>query len=94
MKTTLDLPDDLVREVKFRAVDENRAFKEVVAELIRKGLSADPTHSKTCATQLKKCRATGLPLVECRKAVPRQITPQRAAQILLDQEVSWHAKTS
>jgi hypothetical protein len=28
MKTTLDLPDDLMREVKIRAVKENRKLKE------------------------------------------------------------------
>ena len=41
MKTTLDLPNDLVREIKLRAVDEGKELKDVVADLIRRGLSRD-----------------------------------------------------
>jgi hypothetical protein len=38
MKTTFDLPPDLVREVKLRAVHEGRKLKDVAAELLRVGL--------------------------------------------------------
>lgn len=38
MKTTLDLPNDLVREVKLRAVNEGKKLKDVVSELLRQGL--------------------------------------------------------
>jgi hypothetical protein len=40
MKTTLDLPDDLMREVKIRAVHEHKKLKDMIAELIRKGMAA------------------------------------------------------
>jgi hypothetical protein len=40
MKTTLDLPDDLVREVKLHALDQGQKLKEAVAALLRKGLAA------------------------------------------------------
>jgi len=40
MKTTLDLPDDLMREVKIRAVHEHKKLKDAIAELIRKGMAA------------------------------------------------------
>jgi hypothetical protein len=40
MKTTLDLPDDLMREVKIRAVHERKKLKDAIAELIRKGMAA------------------------------------------------------
>jgi plasmid stability protein len=43
MKTTLDLPDDLVRAVKLRALREGRKLKEAVAELLRQGLAAPST---------------------------------------------------
>ena len=39
MKTTLQLPDELMREVKFRAIEENRKLKDMFAELLRKGLA-------------------------------------------------------
>ena len=40
MKTTLDLPDDLMREVKIRAVHERKKLKDAIAEFIRKGMAA------------------------------------------------------
>jgi plasmid stability protein len=41
MKTTLDLPDELMREVKIRAVHEHKKLKDTIAELLRKGIAAD-----------------------------------------------------
>lgn len=38
MKTTLDLPDDLMREAKIRAAIQGRKLKDVMAEAIRIGL--------------------------------------------------------
>lgn len=40
MKTTLDLPDDLMREVKIRAVHEQKKLKDAIADYIRKGIAA------------------------------------------------------
>jgi len=40
MKTTLDLPDELMREVKIRAVHEHKKLKDTIAELLRKGIAA------------------------------------------------------
>lgn len=45
MKTTLDLPDDLMREVKIRAVHEHKKLKDAIAELIRKGMAAGKTRA-------------------------------------------------
>lgn len=39
MKTTVDLPSELVREIKLRAVNEGRKLKEVVSDLLRFGLA-------------------------------------------------------
>jgi hypothetical protein len=36
---TLDLPEDLVREIKLRAVYEGQKLKEIAAEIFRRGLS-------------------------------------------------------
>ena len=38
MKTTLDLPDPLMRQVKIRAASEGRKLREVVADLLEKGM--------------------------------------------------------
>jgi hypothetical protein len=42
VKTTLDLPADLVRAMKLRAVHEGRKLKDVAAELLERGLQAKP----------------------------------------------------
>ena len=91
MKTTLDLPDELVREVKQRALNENRKLKDAVAELLCKGLLVpEGGHATNAPSALRKDRKTGLPVIECRKGAAREITPKRAAEILLEQEVKWH----
>ena len=42
MKTTIDLPEELVREMKFRAVREGRKLRDVAEEVFRRGLAAPP----------------------------------------------------
>ncbi len=39
VKTTLDLPDVLMRRVKLRAVNRNQKLKEAVAQLLEQGLT-------------------------------------------------------
>jgi hypothetical protein len=45
MKTTLDLPDDLIKRVKIRAIHEQKKLKDAIAELIERGMK-QPTPSK------------------------------------------------
>jgi len=40
IKTTLDLPADLMRAVKIRAVQEEKKLKDAIAEFIRRGMAA------------------------------------------------------
>lgn len=42
MKTTVELPDALMRAVKIRAARENRKLKDVLATVIARGLSRPP----------------------------------------------------
>jgi plasmid stability protein len=81
MKTTLELPDDLVRAIKIRAVKENRKLKDAIADLLRRGLSG-PSSPRALRHRVK------LPLVRCsRDARPDQeMTPERVARVLLDEE--------
>ena len=55
MKTTLQLPDELVKEIKLRAVNEGKKLKDAVAELLRKGLDAE---SGVAVTPVKADQAT------------------------------------
>jgi hypothetical protein len=47
MKMTLDLPDDLVKEVKLLAVHEDQKLKDAVTDLLRKGLASPSGGSST-----------------------------------------------
>jgi plasmid stability protein len=89
MKTTLDLPEDLVREIKLTAAREGRKLKDVMADLLRAGLAAE---EERAASKTRRC----LPIVNGRHAAiaGNEMTPQRVANILLEQEASWHAQTS
>ena len=40
MKTTLDMPDELVRRIKMRAVQRNQKLKDIVAQLLEAGMAA------------------------------------------------------
>ena len=42
MKTTLELPDELMRRVKLRAVHRNQRLKDAVAQLLEAGIAALP----------------------------------------------------
>ncbi len=81
----LDLPDDLVRAVKIRAVEEKRQLQDTIADLLRHGLAkgGSPTTSR---------RRLKLPLIECaHEARPgEEMTPERVASVLLDEEAAPH----
>ena len=82
MKTTLDLPDDLMRAVKIRAVQENLALEDAVAELLRRGLAQPSSPARAVAHRVQ------LPLVECARAAEPDVemTPERVAALLLEDE--------
>jgi hypothetical protein len=67
-----------MRAVKIRAATEGRRLKDVVADLLRRGLAEEP---KGTGRVHRKVR---LPLVECaHDARPAQeMTPNRVAEVL------------
>jgi hypothetical protein len=86
VKTTLELPDDLMRAVKIRAVEEKRKLKDTVAELLRRGLAGGPAAPAKAGNRVK------LPLVECAHEAPpgEEMTPDRVAEVLLQEEAERH----
>lgn len=71
MKTTFDLPPELLREMKLRALNEGRKLKDVAADLLKKGLAcqdspAPPPHAKPEI----KIQTNGLPVVRCAANAP------------------------
>lgn len=82
MKTTLELPDELMREIKIRAVRENRKLKDAIADLLRRGLAQEVTRKPRLRRRVK------LPLVLCSHAARpgEEMTPERVARVLLEEE--------
>ena len=86
MKTTLDIPDDLLRSMKMRAVQEGRKFKDVAAEIFRLGLAQPKPSAHSVVRQRVK-----LPLIQCHHPSDptATLTPDQVAEVLLQQEVEW-----
>ena len=84
MKTTLDLPDELMRAVKVRAAEDNLKLREVVSTLLSRGLAA------TLAEKPMVRNRVQFPLVKCaHPAKPGdELTPERVAEILGNAEIS------
>jgi len=88
VKTTLDLPDELMRTVKIRAVRENRKLKDMIAVLLERGLAHDQRGGEVR-------KRVQLPLVHCaHQARPgEEMTPERVADALLDEEARWASRS-
>ena len=63
MRTTIDLPDDLLQQVKAIARDTERSMSGTVTALIRRGLECDD------ASEVRTSPTTGLPLVTVGRVV-------------------------
>jgi plasmid stability protein len=89
MKATFDLPEDLFKALKLRAVNEGRKLKDTVTDLLRAGLAAQRNGPRRGGengrTTINRDRKTGLPVIHCPSNAPaRRMT---AAQLhALEQE--------
>ncbi len=75
MITTLDLPDDLLRELKLRAEHDGRPVKDVLADM----LAAALTGANGARPRNGPVTSKNLPLIKLRPAPPadaRQLTTQ------------------
>lgn len=74
MKTTLDLPDELVREAKLRALMQGRTLRDLVADLLRQGLGLAKSNAAPALTpdSIVARGANGLPVIRCRMGASAQ----------------------
>ena len=72
MKTTLDLPDELIREVKLRAVMQGRSLKDLVTDFLWQGLGMVPPARLELppAGSMVEIGQSGLPIIRCRTDAP------------------------
>jgi plasmid stability protein len=86
----MDLPDELIREVKLRAVVQRRTVKDLVAEFLRQGLGMAPVGQKPPASSMVEIGESGLPVIRCRPDAPA--ARMSAEELLkLDQETQTEA---
>ena len=79
MKTTLDLPDELMREVKIRAVMEDRKLKDLIPDLLQRGLQ------KTESEKPPPKKLTGQEWIEKWQELGRRIeaaSPNKASGVV------------
>src|SRR5688500_2814293 len=73
MKTTVELPDKLLRQIKLRAVINGQKLKETIADLLRRGLEATSVSTAAASRPVIKTHPqTGFPYVECPDDAPAQ----------------------
>lgn len=72
MKTTLDLPDELVREMKMRALMQGRTLRDLATDLLRQGLSKVAPRQASMPPQAApfELSADGIPLFRGRSDAP------------------------
>ncbi len=77
MKTTIELPDDLLKTMKVRAAREGRSLKDLLTTILRAALKSSPVE-----VAVEKGRRR-LPTVKTSSAKPgREMTPERIAEVL------------
>jgi hypothetical protein len=90
MKTALDLPDDLVVEIKIEAARRGAKLKDLIAELLRIGLDS-PRGTEFIPARLTVNPGTGMTVVADTRSpsTTNAMSPNHIADILNRQEAEW-----
>jgi len=87
MKTTLDLPDELVREMKLRAVMQGRTLRDLAADFLRQGLglpAPQPTSTPAQDSPFER-GADGIPIFRgCASAPAAQMSLEELLKLEQD----------
>ena len=87
MKTTVEIPNELMKAIKLRALQEGKKLTEIMRELLVKGLTLKPKRQK-----LRICTddVTGFPVLRGGKTPTKELTPEQLSEILNEQEASYY----
>ena len=78
MRTTVDLPDELLRQVKARAALEGLKLKELIARYIAQGLAGSVRPPETAVRPLR--RRSALPVIQ-EATIGKPIQPITRAEL-------------
>ncbi len=85
MKTTVELPDDLMRGMKIRAATQGRKLNDVIADAIRDSLVYKrEVPSETQALVISRS-PSGFPYIKCNPASDKLVPSFEELQRLIDE---------
>lgn len=88
MKTTIDLPDDLLRRAKAEAALSGRKLRELVAEALRMRLQMHAVKPATTAGERLFANLDGVPLIKAsRRSRTLAVTPKRIHDLEMQAEL-------
>lgn len=71
VKTTFDLPDELIQEVKLRAVTQRRTVKDLMTEILRQALGIPSSApAPKAAGGMVQTGESGIPVIRCHPRAP------------------------
>lgn len=86
MKTTVEIPDELMKAIKLRALEEGKKLNEIMRELLSSGLqNKEPKLSKPRIGVDER----GFPVILGGKTPKKELTPADISEILIEQEASY-----
>ncbi len=85
MKTTLDLPDELMRGMKIRAATQGRKLKDVVADAIRDSLASTASIRSESPPLVISRGPSGFPYIKCKPPSEKPIPTMEELQRLIDE---------
>jgi len=79
MKTTIELPDDLLQALRIRAAEEGRSMKALLTEALRSYFGKQPKAKKPRILKYHE-----MPIIKDGKPAKQgeEITPERVAEVL------------
>ncbi|MEI7899440.1 MAG: hypothetical protein WCK89_04255 [bacterium] len=84
MRTTIDIPDALGRQVKIRAAQEGRSLKTLITQALERELVAAAAPAVPTATPT-------LPVIRSRRPGSLRITPGEISELLVREEAAAYA---
>lgn len=92
MKTTVEIPDSLFQVITSQAAQRGQDFDSTLTAILHRGIDATPTGEHLEQPVWEVDPKSGFMVIVNGRTPPPEndLTPDRIAEILLQQEVEWH----